>query len=234
MTHGSPEFDRKAFWEGKILGWEHGRYDIAGPARGLLERMADHASASLRFRLDIAASLLAPHVEGQHVLDLGCGSGRLATALLQAGATRYTGVDIAEAAIEAGRARALDEGWGDRARFICGGLDTLDGIDADLVVSLGLTDWLDDEELSRLVRAGTDCLHAISERRASPTQWLHRAYVHLAYGRRSLGYVPRYLSVDALEVLADRPLTAWRHPRLSFGALVTTLDLAPRGTPTSA
>jgi SAM-dependent methyltransferase len=219
--------DPKQFWEGKILGWEQGRYDRA-PSRSLLERLADRESASLRFRLRIAGELLAPHVSGKRVLDVGCGSGRLAEAVLAAGAASYTGLDIAEVAIAAARARADEEGW--NARFHVGGIEQVGDHPSDIVVSLGLTDWLDDDALRRLFVLGGDAdfLHAISEKRATPSQWVHRSYVWLAYGHRTGAYIPRYFTPAEMAAhgrAAGKDTRIWRDPGLSFGALVTSLPI---------
>ena len=220
--------DPKQFWEDKILAWEQGRYS-PGDQGGPLERLADRASDSLRFRLHITGELLAPLVQGKAVLDIGCGSGRLAGALLAAGARSYRGIDIAAAAIDEARQRATREGW-DRARFELGTVHRIERQDADIVVSLGLTDWLTDAELAVLFeRCGdADFLHAISEKRNTPAQWIHRSYVWLAYGHRTGAYVPRYFSPGFLADFArphhPGPFRVWRHRRLSFGALVTSLS----------
>ena len=99
-----PSFDPKAFWNAKILGWEASRYGGASP--GLVEGLAGRASSSLRFRLDVAARLLAPHLAGRRVVELGCGSGLLAERLLTLGAASYQGYDISDAAIGRGGATA--------------------------------------------------------------------------------------------------------------------------------
>lgn len=221
--------DPKAFWEDKILAWEQGRYS-PGQGGGILERLADRASDSLRFRLKTGGELLAPFVQDKVVLDIGCGSGRLAGAILAAGARAYRGIDIAESAIDEAHARAKAEGW-DRASFQRGTIAEIERGDADIVVSLGLTDWLDDDELALMFeRCGdADFLHAISEKRSSPAQWIHRSYVYLAYGHRTGAYVPRYFTADHLPNLArphhPGPYRVWRHRRLSFGALITTLPI---------
>lgn len=222
--------DRKRFWEHKILGWEQGRYQPGEGGGGLLEALADRASASLRFRLRSAGELLTPHVEGASVLDLGAGSGRLAEALMPAGARAYHGVDLAEAAVEAGRARAVAEGW-DAVTFERAAVTDLGTRDADVVVSLGLLDWLDDDELEATFAVAPDAhvLHAVAEKQLALTQLIHRSYAWLAYGHRTGSYVPRYYDVAWLGALAgrhlSRPLRVWRHPELTFGAYLTTLPV---------
>ncbi|MCB9665416.1 MAG: methyltransferase domain-containing protein [Alphaproteobacteria bacterium] len=224
-------FDRKAFWEHKILGWERGRYREGEGEPGLLQRIADWSSDSLRFRIPFAAELLTPFVEGRTVVDLGCGSGLLTGLLLDAGAAHVRGIDIAESAIVAARARAEEAGWGDRASFEVGTTQGLDRLEADFIVSLGLTDWLTDDELDHLFALGGQAhvLHAYSELRASPSQLAHRAYCWASYGLKTGGYVPRYFSTRSFaRRLARRrpgPVHVVHHPRLAFGALITSLPI---------
>lgn len=227
--------DRKRFWEKKILVWEGGRYAFDNAHLPLMERLADRASDSLRFRLQFAGELLHDHVAGKNVADIGCGSGLLADALFAAAAAHYRGVDIAESAITAARKRAHDADWGDAASFEVGTVLELDDLDdADVVVSLGLTDWLTDDELHRLHALGGQAhfLHAISERRATPAQWLHRAYCWASYGWRNGGYVPRYYDVAWYADLArqhrEGDVYVVRHPRLSFGAILTSLPVGEK------
>ncbi len=226
------KFAAADFWEKKILSWEEGRYGGSSAAQPLLERAANRLSGSLRFRLFITGELLAPFVAGKTVLELGCGSGLLASRIMAAGAASYLGVDFAEAAIDNARRRAAAAGLSGAVRFQKGAADG-PGIEAaDIVVSLGLFDWLGDEEIARLFARNPngDFLHAISEKRRSLSQLAHRAYCLLAYGFRTKGYVPRYLGVEQVAGIYRRyggkPVYVYRHKKLGFGALVTTLPVA--------
>ncbi len=225
------EFTAADFWEKKILSWEAGRYGRVSGALPLLERAANRLSFSLRFRLFITGELLAPFVAGKTVLELGCGSGLLASRIMAAGAASYLGVDIAAAAIENARRRAAAAGLSGAVRFQQGAADGPGIAAAQIVFSLGLFDWLDDDEIAGIFarNPNSDFLHAISERRRSFGQLAHRAYCLLAYGFRTKGYVPRYLSVEQVAGIYRRyggkPVYVYRHPKLSFGALVTTLPV---------
>jgi SAM-dependent methyltransferase len=222
--------DPKEFWETKLLGWEQGRYGSPDRPLGFLEWIANRSSASLRFRVSIVPELLKPFLLNKAVVELGCGSGIIAGKFLEYGAASYLGIDIAESAIEKARARHASDA---RMRFQVGNVADLPQLSADLVVSLGLFDWLTDDEIAAVFRQSgkADFLHAIAERRPGIQQWLHRSYVQLAYGYRTDRYRPRYFTCDHVRSLsaagASRPLYVYRNWRLSFGALLSSLPIGP-------
>lgn len=71
--------------------------------------MGDHPTTSMSLAL-----LLDALTPGDHVLDLGCGSGILGIAAVRRGASHTTAVDISPAALEATRANALRNQVSDR------------------------------------------------------------------------------------------------------------------------
>lgn len=54
------------------------------------------------------------------ILELGCGSGALAAALLVAGASRLSGLDLSPVSVDLARRRVAAAGLADRARFAVG------------------------------------------------------------------------------------------------------------------
>jgi SAM-dependent methyltransferase len=221
--------DSKQFWESKILAWEQGRYGKPDRPMGPLEWIADRSSMSLRYRIALTPELLRPFLANKRVVELGCGSGLLAGTFVEYGAKSYLGVDIAEPAIE--KARETYRGR-DQIEFVVSDIAALPQSSADLVVSLGLFDWLTDEEIADVfLKSGSaDFLHAIAERRRGVQQWLHRSYVQLAYGYRTMSYRPRYFSYDQIKRLAtvadSKPIYIFRSRRLSFGALISSLPIS--------
>jgi len=223
--------DPKAFWEDKILSWERGRYQRVQTSGGLLERIADASSRSLRYRIRIGVELLAPHIKGKSILEVGCGSGIIAQDLISAGASRYLGIDIAENAIAIANRRKAELGWGDEITFKVGTIRELPPVQEDVVLSLGVLDWLTDEELEILFqRQGkAHFLHAIAEKRNTLSQLAHRAYVQVSYGYRTGAYRPRYFKASTIAALAGKhqpgPFYAFRNRQLSFGALISSLPV---------
>lgn len=228
--------DRKTFWNGKILDWEDSRYGAPGGAGGWLERWAGRASASLRFRLAAALALLAPHARGRRVVEIGCGSGLLADPLMAAGALSYRGYDLSDVAVAKARDRLAGSLHAAGIGFEVAAVADLPEQGDAVVFSLGLTDWLTDAEMAHLFAIGRagDYLHALSEKRPSLAQVLHRLYVTLSYGRRT-GYRPRYYAMGDIVALLARqglaPPVVYRDSRLSFGAFVTSLAWDGRRLP---
>lgn len=113
---------------------------------------------------DLAASIVAHHPAAD-ILDVGCGPGRVAEAVMEAGAETYVGVDLAPRMLALARAR-LDRF--DSVRLIEG-----DFVDLDLnrtftvVLALGLFDYVTaPETAARWLRA-----HCASILVASFTKW---------------------------------------------------------------
>ncbi len=225
--------DPRQFWEEKILRWEENRYRSASNET-LLERVASHLSDSLRFRITITGDLLSRFAKGRRVVEVGCGSGLLAERLMAAGAVSYTGYDIAPAAIAAARQRVEPLGYGTSIRFEVGAANDLPHLQADIVFSLGLLDWLSPAEIDALFRASgnADWFHAIAERRNDFSQMVHRLYVYLGYGHRTGSYLPQYFPVSEIIGSAKKynsaPVYVFRHPRLRFGALLSSLAIVER------
>jgi len=219
----------REFWDNKILRWEEDRYGESQPQRSVLERLAKRASSSVRNRQTVAARLIGECCRDRRVVEIGCGSGRLATPVMAAGAASYTGYDVAPSAIAEAERRRQGEGLGNTIKFVVADIHAMPAPAADIVFSLRLFDWLTDAEIALLFEkcGDADFLHSFSEKRATASQWLHRFYVFLAYGWRTGAYVPRYQTAGELAALArghcSRPVTVYRDPALAFGAMLSTL-----------
>ena len=224
------------FWNARILGWEESRYAPAAVAPTLLEGIAARASSSVRFRLHAAVALLAPHLRGRRVVELGCGSGLLAQKLMALGAAGYLGIDISPVAIARARERAAAASSDAAVRFAVGAVADLEPLGDALTFSLGLFDWLTATEIDRVLAVGAagPYLHAVAERRRSAQQLVHRLYVHLSYGRRT-GFAPRYHPIAEIAAAVRRhhalPPNVFRDPRMSFGVFVTDLPLPVTALP---
>jgi SAM-dependent methyltransferase len=99
----------------------------------------------LRRRRRLALETIASYGRPR-VLDVGCGSGRIAELALQAGTSRYVGIDFAEPMIELARERLAR--FGDRrCELILGDfLKTPIEGEFDVILALGLFDYLPEPE----------------------------------------------------------------------------------------
>ena len=220
--------NEKRFGMSKILDWEASRYRL-GATPNLVEGVAGRVSSSVRYRMDAAVHLLAPHLAGRRVVELGCGSGLLAERLLALGAASYQGYDISTVAIARAKQRITKSRQGEAMQFDVAAIADLPLQDDALVVSLGLIEWLPPTELDHLFAISSKGLffHGFSERRRSMTQLIHRTYVYFSYGRRTGGYVPQYHGVEEIAAIAKRHrvdrLNVYRSRRLRFGIFVSNL-----------
>ena len=223
--------DPEKFWNDKILTWEQDRYNIPESKGTLLEKIAGHASVSLRRRKLLAKQHLLKHLNKARVVELGCGSGSLAEELIGAGAAHYQGYDIATAAVNRANKRVQLAGMNENITFTFGEFSLMEEnfSQADIIFSLGLFDWLSPEQISSVFAKAPHAnhLHSISEKRVSPSQLAHRLYVQLSYGRDTGHYRPQYHSVKQINALASphlqRLLRPIRERGMSFGIFLTTL-----------
>lgn len=131
---------RARFWEKKILLWEKTRYSALA--------WTNPCAWTVRERMRLASRLLVTEFERcRTVLDLGCGSGYLAHSIIEDAHRAYTGIDFARAAIESARKRF--EIYAPRIRFECKNVFESLREEGQLAIFLGLTDWLDDGEITR-------------------------------------------------------------------------------------
>jgi ribosomal protein L11 methyltransferase len=111
---------------------------------------------STRLALELLDALERDRVEGARVLDVGCGSGVLALAALELGATRALCFDMDPLAGQAAAANAMANGREGQFQVFIGPLDAIMGPPFDLVlVNLLRTELLPlTGGLARLTRAG--------------------------------------------------------------------------------
>lgn len=207
--------DKAGFWDKKILGWEEKRYGRTG---GLYCRLFNR---SVQARRELILELLASRVAGKVVLEIGCGSGRLAREVLKLGASKYVGVDLSKVAI--GKAKR-DFVGDDRAEFHTSGIQDLPPVDFDFCFSAGLLDWLEDSEIEILTEktGDRDFLHSFSEARSGDfVRRIHAKYVHLKYGHATKQYVPRYHTESEIRQFFGSGLEIHRDPAMRFGSLVS-------------
>ncbi len=168
----------------------------------------------------LAASLLENELKTcSSLLDIGCGSGLLAQAILNDPRRKYRGVDISRVAIEAARERF--EWCSDRVQFECADALGVSRTGADLAVFLGLLDWLTAAESREffLRRREERLLFSFTE----STGFFSRVYSCYRSATDS-DYRPRSLDeatvVGWLDLAGYRPVELFRSPLLGPACLV--------------
>ena len=73
-----------------------------------------------------------------------------------------------------------------------------------------------------------DFIHSMSEKKSSITQYLHRLYVYLSYGRKTKGYAPRYITKEKILKLIKSHINKKIHflnkKELSFGVFFSSFN----------
>jgi SAM-dependent methyltransferase len=128
-------------------------------------------------RYEIALEV-ARRYERPRVLDIGCGSARIAEPLLEGGASEYVGIDFAPPMLELARRRL--EGFADRTTLI-----EADFLDApltgtfDLVLALGVFDYVAEPEPAVRRIAGLTAGSAVAT--FPRWSWIRGPLRHLRY-----------------------------------------------------
>lgn len=205
------EQNYQKFWNEKILNWE--------------KIYSAQKSNSIISRKKTAFSLLAENINNLRVLEIGCGSGRLAFDLTQTKLKSYHGIDISEVAIKAAKNRFAPILQENRFTFQVNSLKEINPHSYDCIISLGLVDWLTSNELTELFRIseGIKFLHSFSSKRNTFQRFLHKLYVAVKYGIKE-NYWPRYYSdKQILSYLAKPQQASILNQKDSFGSFIYRL-----------
>ena len=218
------EHKARAFWDAKILSWERKSY-----------RQGQLWGLPLRWRRQLFLELVGQRLRGKTVFEMGCGSAGLLEDLFSRGIRSYVGCDISTVAIHEAKNRAAALGLSHKVELVRADVLQMPKVSADFGFSLGLLDWLDDEEAAWLLALAPHFLHSFSERRLTLSQLLHRAYVYCAYGNRDTSYVPRYRRSERIAEWSSgqgvRAPEFYRDSRMSFSTFAYCLPAPEPSSP---
>ncbi|HBL15199.1 MAG: hypothetical protein A2X36_07165 [Elusimicrobia bacterium GWA2_69_24] len=161
--------ERTAFWDRNILRWEAARYSLLSSFNPF--------AWTVRRRMEAARRLVREDfADHPDVLDLGCGSGILAHALIDREGRSYLGIDISGVAVAAARRRFASQAG--RIRFERRDVLAAPAWDASLIVVLGLLDWIDEAEARRLFQRlrGRSLCFSFTETESGGASLLYRQY----------------------------------------------------------
>ena len=77
-------------------------------------------------------------IEGQNVLDFGCGTGEITTQLAMLGAKKVFAVDVNQKLLDQTRQRAEYDGVSDKCQFICGSIENLEPKPVDVLIAFAV------------------------------------------------------------------------------------------------
>ncbi len=206
---------QKDYWEKRILDWEDSSYGSVEPkATPLVEKVAHYFRGPVRHR-PLVAMQIVKQAKPRRVLELGCGSGRLAFQLVtQTDVSHVTGVDISEQAIAIARLRAAERGLEDGLSFLASSIADLD-FDAlrpfDFVLGMGLTPYLREAELMRLFKSIGNALFLFD---VHPKGFTFQNLNHAVYRRiKGHPFYKLYGKEELLGKLADLGISnvSWNH-----------------------
>jgi len=174
---------QRNFWNRHIQEWSVSAYENSKDV-SFIERIAQPWRKHLRWREEMAAEIVS-NWEPSSVVELGCGTGGFATALLRNSRTirRYDAFDISESAIATARDRIGLLGLGQNVKVTveASSVEDLDPKrfrDFDSVVGLGLIPYLTDTGFEKLasICQGKSFLFDYHPREATIFNGIHFVY----------------------------------------------------------
>jgi SAM-dependent methyltransferase len=201
------------FWSARAIQWEKRRYDAW---------LSNKLYSSLRHRRDFLVYLVEQLPPGARVVELGCGSGRLFGLLRNRDLLHYTGYDISGSAIAEAKRK-----WKDfpNSVWIESDLSQVKELKADLVISAGLLDWLGDEQIRSVIKAGAGSfyIHSFSTNESSLKTKIHKIFSFFQSFIFKTKYSPRKFQPAQITNLFGSAAKIVKHRDLSFGAFVFSL-----------
>lgn len=152
MTNPNQKSESAKYWEDHLQSWEASAYYKEGQQNA---NWWDRLSTVFRgdamyVRMNTALELLAPHINGMTVLDVGCASGRFAFQMIKAGAQKVYGTDISTDALELAKKQSSELGVQDKTEFSA--MDVVQPNSplphVDLVTALGVIEYFDTGDMS--------------------------------------------------------------------------------------
>ena len=202
---------KEKFWNQKISHWEQRKYKK-------LPRYLD-VNSSVKFRLNLTAHLLNQISKENRLLELGCGSGFLWNQIQESKIKHYTGVDFSESAVHAFQ-KKIQKSNSIPTSLFCEDC-TKNTYSADIIVSLGLLDWISIEKIAQISEKYKKAwyLHSFSEKRHTFSQFIHKLYSKLNHKV----WTPQYRPAGELISIFGSQAKIYRNSKLSFSTFIYRL-----------
>lgn len=195
------------YWDRKILNWEKKYDSVFG--KTLLARATE------------ASKIINPHLANKRILEVGCGSGTLLNLLSKDNIKDYTGIDTSQNAIEEANKKYAHQ---NNINFLKARCYDINFDDYDVVISLGLTDWIDQKELEFLIEKSLNkvFIHSFSINEKGIHCFIHKLFSHYKYSETPKGYPKKY-TLKEIEKLTNTKVNIHKTKSMSFGVLVNNV-----------
>jgi 2-polyprenyl-3-methyl-5-hydroxy-6-metoxy-1,4-benzoquinol methylase len=210
------------YWRDAALEWDESSYAGRLRALPLVERVATLLRGHIRERSATAERRLDGWIEGKSFLEIGMGGGELLVHLLQRGASRATGIDVSPLVVDVARKRAEEAGVAERADLRPSTIhDLSDPVEPDLLVGLGIIEYLTPDEFRALLDRirPREVFVSFDEKQYTFKKGLHAVYRRL----RKLPYYKKYRQQELRDLLAASGHPNARVFREGANSFVTTL-----------
>lgn len=215
----------RKYWDLCIIRWEKDTYGFRN--RNIIERLSFILRRPLRRRFEIALYLLKPYLPYYKILELGCGSGLLCEELLKNDVKDITCVDISLTAIQRAENRINKNNFAKQNyKFLCEDALKIDYSDYNIIVGIGLLDWLEIDEIKELFDRIKDKFFVLSfsQRKWNIFSILHRFYWLLRILVFKFKIKPVYYSINQIKEMANfRKMEFLQNKDMSLSIIIYNL-----------
>lgn len=198
------------FWDNKIINWEKKRYAAKG---------------SIYARKENTIKLLENLKNEQLiVIEFGCGSGIFAKEWVSDN-HQYIGFDFSSEAIkEANKNKKSNMLFLNRDIQSAIAWLIKNNINPDLIISLGLMDWLNDEDRNKLINLKSKYfMHSFSDKNNIIAK-LHNIFVYITYAFKTKGYKPRYDTEENIKKMFEfSSVKIYKNKNMNIGIIAHNL-----------
>lgn len=148
----SQKSESATYWEEHLLSWEAGAYYKEGAQNATWwDRLSSiFRGDAMYVRMKTALELVAPHIRGKTILDIGSASGRFAFQMIQAGAQKVYGIDISDEAVRFAQKRGAELEMQDQLDFSVADVvqPNTPLPQVDLVTALGVIEYFNADDMA--------------------------------------------------------------------------------------
>ena len=222
----STKTNARDYWKATAKSWNQQYYGDKKRERSLLSRLTRNPPETVHFRQRVILDHLEQHIQGKRVVEFGCGTGLLSQEIIQRGARSYHGYDLAQSVIDIALENIETSSFGDRITFSCVDLESITSLNADFVLSAGLTTWITLEQINHMfaISRELDFLHAISEPRLSLRYMLRALHQSMTPTESYQGKLKKVSNVTEIAKKHGwENFHVFRHRKLSSVACLSSL-----------